>query len=122
MTSALSNWLAGQILATYLQNKTGLYLALHLSDPTAAGLLASEAAGGGYVRQPISFAPPSAKACASSNPQVFTGLIVMTVTYLAVWDNIAQGNMQFSWPLATPIVTTASGQILCAAGDVALQL
>lgn len=121
MTSVLSNYAGNTALATLL-NKKGLYLACHTSDPTVLGLLASEVAGGGYVRQPITMSVPGTKTCASTNAQVFPGMPACVVTYLAVWTSISAGNMIYSILLGTPLTVLASGQVLAAAGDVAVTL
>lgn len=119
MSSVLSNY-AGNTALAVLLNRPGLYLACHTSDPTVLGLLSTEVAGGGYIRQSIGFSAPGSKTCASTNAQTFPGMPAVTATYLAVWTAISAGNMIFSLLLSTPLVVLASGQVLCAAGDIAI--
>jgi hypothetical protein len=116
----LSNYAGNLALSTLLG--PGKYLALHESDPTATAILATEVAGGGYARQPVTFAAPSSKTAVSTNAQVFPGLPVVVVTYIAVWDAAGGGHMIFALQLAVPEDTTLSGQFLAAVGDVALSL
>lgn len=117
-TAALGDWGANQAL-NYLYRQQGqLWLALHDADPL--GALPNEVAGGGYSRQPISFAVPSGRTVVSSNAQTFHGLPVDTVPYLAVWTDISTGNVVGVLYLGSHALhTTDSGQIKTAAGDVA---
>jgi hypothetical protein len=120
-TSVLSNYAGNAALAHLLG--PGKYLACHVADPTVTGLLASEVAGGGYVRQPITMASPSGKTAVSTNAQIFPGMPACVVIGLAVWDAIAAGHMIFFKALVVPGITvTESGQLLAAAGDVAVSL
>lgn len=121
MTSVLSNY-AGNAALVDLLNRPGLYLACHTSDPTVLGLLATEVAGGGYVRQPITMSIPGVKTCASTNAQTFPGMPAATIPFFAIWTAISAGNMIVPIPLLTPLVVLASGQVLCAAGDIAVTL
>lgn len=116
----LSNWAANEALRIILP--VGCYLACHLSDPTPLGNTGSEVAGGGYVRQPISFADATNRTRVSTNAQTFPGMPVCIVTHLAVWTAIAGGHMSYAKKLATPISVLQSGQMLAAAGDVAVSL
>jgi hypothetical protein len=45
-----------------------------------------------------------------------------TVRYLAVWTAISGGDMIFAVVLGAALAVPASGQVLCAAGDVAVSL
>lgn len=121
MTSVLSNYAGGAALQQLLRSGT-CYLALHTSDPTVLGLLTTEVSGGGYSRQVVTFGAPSGKTCVSTNAQVFPGMPVVVVTYLAVWDSSSAGNLLFTIQLSTPITTFLSGQFQVAPGDVAVSL
>lgn len=121
MASVFSNY-AGNAALALLLNAKGLYLALHTSDPTVTGLLATEVAGGGYLRQPITFSVPGSKTCVSTDAQTFPGMPAVTVTHLAVWTNISTGSMICSKELSPAIVVPESGHFLTAAGDIAVSL
>jgi hypothetical protein len=121
MTSVLSNYAGNQALAGLL-NRKGLYLACHDTDPTVLGLLASEVAGGGYIRQRIIMSVPGTKTCASTNAQTFPGMPACVVTYLAIWTAISAGDMIVAILLPTALTVPASGQVLAAAGDIAVTL
>lgn len=122
--SYLSNYAGNAMLDFLLHN--GGFLALHLEDPTPAGLLATEMAGDGYIRQVISFTAPSGKTAVSSNAQTFTGLPPADVPFLAVWDSISAGNMLFIIDLVAlgfaAVHVTDQGQVLLAPGDIALSV
>lgn len=120
-TSVLSNWAGNQALVLLLQRK-GLYLAVHETDPGVTGDLATEVAGGGYIRQPILFSMPGSKTCASTNAQTFPGMPACVARYLAVWTAISGGQLIFPILLTPSITVPESGQLLAAAGDVALTL
>lgn len=119
MPSVLSNFFGNAALAAL---QTGHFLALHESAPDVTGTPANEVGGGGYTRQPILMSPPSGKTTVSTNAQVFPGMPAVTVTDLAIWTALAGGNLCVIIHLTTPIVVLASGQVLCAAGDVAVSV
>lgn len=119
MPDALSNWAANMMLQTIPSN---CYLAAHLFDPGALGDPSTEVSGGGYVRQPISFRVAGNRFRVSSSGGVFPGMPLCTVQYLAVWTAIGAGHIVFSKQLSPPIPVSASGQLLFAAGDIAVQL
>jgi hypothetical protein len=120
MPDVLSNWAANAALGLILPK--GCYLAAHLSDPTPIGNGGSEVAGGGYERQPINFAPESNRARVSNNAQTFPGMPACLVTFLAVWTAIAGGHLVTAKQLASAISVLESGQLLVAAGDIAVGL
>lgn len=124
MLAVISNWAGDRMLAHVLGDP--LWLALHESDPGPTGIVATELAGGGYGRRRISFpASPSGKAVASTTRQRFTGLTTgQVVNYLAVWDAATGGNMIFVIDVSAGggISVTDTGEFICEAGDVALQI
>lgn len=116
--AALGDWGANQALNYLFRQQGQLWLALHESDPN--GAVPNEVAGGGYARQPISFNVPSGRAITSSNTQTFHGLPVTSVPYLAVWTDVSAGSLVGDLNLGSnALITTDSGQIMTAAGDVA---
>lgn len=116
----LSNWAANAALELILP--TGCFLSAHLSDPTPLGNTGSEVAGGGYVRQPISFAAATNRTRVSTNAQTFPGMPACVVTHLAVFTAIGGGHMVFAKKLKPAITVLYSGWLLSMAGDVALSL
>lgn len=117
-TGYISNWAANTALQVLLQ--APVWLAMHSDDPTALGSAASEYLGGGYVRQPISFAAPAARASVSVNAQVFTALMAGSVLAFAVWNQVSAGNMIFAVVLDAPLPVLDTGQVRVAPGDIAL--
>lgn len=117
----LSNYFGNQILQKYLTEGV-VYLACHTSDPTPVGLLQSEVASSGYLRQRILFSPASGKAAVSKNAQTFPGMPACVVTHLGLWTAVAAGNLLLPIQLPAPITVALNGQLLVTAGDVAVQL
>jgi hypothetical protein len=120
VADVLSNWAANAALQLILP--AGCHLGCHLTDPTPVGNIGSEVAGGGYERQPISFADASNRTRVSSNAQLFPGMPACIVGWLAVWTAVSGGHLVFARKLLVPIPVLESGQFLAAAGDVALSL
>lgn len=120
MTDILSNWAANAALQLILP--PGCHLAAHLSDPTPLGNTGSEVAGGAYQRQPISFADASNRTRVSIVAQLFPGMPACIVAWLAVWTSVGGGHLVFAKLLEEPITVLESGQLLVAAGDIALSL
>ena len=119
--SVVSNYLGNAVLQAYL-TASGAWVALHTSDPTAAGNSGTEVSGGGYMRQSVSFGVPSSKTIVSTSGIVFSGMPAGTVTHWALWTAQFGGNMLFWAPMTTPLTVTASAQIPFAAGDIAVTL
>lgn len=118
---AYSNYAANQALALWL-NQPGLYLACHTDDPlTATEPESTEVAGGGYLRQSITFAVPGSRVTASTNAQIFTCPAV-TVTYLAVWTNASGGALICAVELPQPLVVQDGGTVHVEIGDLAFGL
>lgn len=120
MTSILSNHAGNANLTQLLDGTT--YVALHLTDPTATGLLATEVAGGGYIRQPITYAAATGKIRVSTKALIFPGMPACIVAFLAGWDAISAGNMIWRKELSPHITVLASGQFLVAVGDIAVKV
>ena len=105
-----------------LFNAGGLYLALHQADPTVLGDLDTEAAGGGYIRQPISLSIPGSKTVASTNGQLFSGLPELSVTDLAVWTDVSAGDLVVVKHLPTPVSVPLDGIYRLPRGGFAVSL
>lgn len=116
----LSNWAANAALQVILP--PGCFLACHLSDPSPLGNTGSEVAGGGYVRQPISFADATNRTRVSTNALIFPGMPACLLTHLGVWTAVGGGHMTFARKLVPAIAVLESGQLLVAVGDIALTL
>lgn len=121
MPDVLTNYGGNKALTAILRDGPH-WLALHESDPTVLGLLATETAGGGYERQPIVYADPAAKTCVQTNPMTFAGMPGTVITHLADWDSPSGGNCLYAKELAAHITVPPSGQVLISAHDVALTL
>ena len=100
--AALSNVHAASLLNTSLRSGT-YYLALFLTDPTAAGTgtgeQCTEATGGGYARKIISFGAPSlvsGRQRVTNAADIDFGTMtadIGTISYWAIFDSQSGGNM-----------------------------
>lgn len=117
----LSNWQANTWLEQF---QVGTWwLGLHIYNPAPLGDPSSELMGAGYKRRPIYFSRPAGRATVNTNPIVFPLLPACTISHLAVWGSLSGGNL--SWVIQLPgggWAVQSSGEVLVAAGDVALIL
>jgi hypothetical protein len=121
MTDAISGYAANAALAALL-NVSGLYLALHTSDPSVASdPTTTEVAGGNYSRQPLTFAVPSSRSTKSTNGQRFV-MPACTVTHMAVWNAASAGQFLFSTALSPALVAVDHSTFVVTAGDMAVSL
>ena len=112
-TAFMNHFLRGDVVGTIQAQPLDLYLALHLGDPTSAGLSSTELSGGSYRRQRITFAEPVLEGTEfyTTNRSLITfiGLPNSVVTYFGIWDAESGGRMWLSGAMtgidATP--TTA---------------
>lgn len=113
----LGSW-AANLAATAVLDRSGLYLALHNAQPTLGP--SSEMAGGGYVRQPISFTIGS-RGGVNSNLQTFSSLPAGTVNFLAVWSAISSGFLVFAVDISDdPLIVPSGGVVKVPPGDLSL--
>jgi hypothetical protein len=100
------------------------WAALHVGDPTAAALVATEVTGGGYQRvqvAPAGWTAPSSGTLSNAaqiqfaNPTASWG----AVSHVSIWDAATGGNMLLSGPLAQAKSVTAGDTVRFAVGDLA---
>jgi hypothetical protein len=122
---AFKTTVANQILNKLLRNvdftpPTSFFVALHTGDPGETG--ASEATGGSYIRQAVSFNAASSKSCANSAQIEFAGMPAGTFTHFSIWD--AQTNGTFIWggQLGTSKLAGAGDTLRFAAGAITTPL
>ncbi|MBE6069704.1 MAG: hypothetical protein IJP43_08875 [Oscillospiraceae bacterium] len=122
--SALSNTHAASILNYSLRSGT-YYLALFLTDPTAAAT-GTEVSGGGYARKIIAFDAPtlvSGKQQVVNSADIDFGEItadVGTVSYWGVYDASSGGNLLWFGAFSRSknvlngdAITISAGAIVC---------
>ena len=122
--AALSNVHAASLLNTSLRSGT-YYLALFLTDPTAAAT-GTEASGGGYARKVITFDAPtlvSGRQQVTNTAAVGYGVItadIGTVSYWGVFDSQSGGNLLWFGSFARgknvlngDAITVEAGAITC---------
>lgn len=122
--AALSNVHAASLLNTSLRSGT-YYLALFLTDPTAAAT-GTEASGGGYARKIITFGAPSlvsGRQQVTNTAVVDYGVItadIGTVSYWGIFDSQSGGNLLWFGSFARgknvlngDAITVEAGAITC---------
>lgn len=122
--AALSNVHAASLLNTSLRSGT-YYLALFLTDPTAAAT-GTEASGGGYARKVITFDAPtlvSGRQQVTNTAVVDYGVItadIGTVSYWGIFDSQSGGNLLWFGSFARgknvlngDAITVEAGAITC---------
>lgn len=122
--AALSNVHAASLLNTSLRSGT-YYLALFLTDPTAAAT-GTEASGGGYARKIITLGAPSlvsGRQQVTNTAEVDYGVItadIGTVSYWGIFDSQSGGNLLWFGSFARgknvlngDAITVEAGAITC---------
>lgn len=97
------------------------YLALYSTDPTAAGT-GTEASGGSYARQLISFANSAGGVSTSSALITFSGLSAGTYPYYGVLSAATAGNLIVYGALPAPISANTGDDVTIPSGDIDFNL
>lgn len=123
---ALSTYVENMFVDALLRNQTftnptSWYLALYLTNPTAADS-GTEISGGAYVRQPIIFGPPSGGALANSAQVDFPMASANwgNVAYAAIRDASTAGNLLVYGSMVTPRYVTAGDVLKFLIGSVVI--
>ena len=85
------------------------------------GLLNSttEATGGSYARQAITFGAPASGVCTSiTTAQTFTNMPAMTVNTIGIYDAASAGNQLYNGAATTPKTTNAGDTVTIAIGGI----
>lgn len=117
----MTNYLSSSVLNLNFTLRSS-YLALHSSNPTAAGLSSTEIAGGSYVRKSVAWSTPASRAILNSAAIVFNNLPAVTVTYFAIWDSVTGGNCFYSLALPSSLVIAAGNTLTIPINDLAIVL
>lgn len=117
MISVLSNFFGNALLLEDLCRGNN-FLALHVADPTAAGLASTQLAGSS--RQPIGFSLPAGRSTVSTNAQRFPGLPAAQVSHFGVWDDVVAGHLLVIVALNPQLLV--GGDLVWPAGEVAISL
>lgn len=116
---ALTNTTAHAILGDTFTGKT-LYVGLHITDPTNAGLADTElttAIASTYARKPVTFTAPANRAVSNNNELLWLALPVVSIGYLGVWSAPAGGTL-----MAVFGTTAGALDILVAGGSIRLPI
>lgn len=124
---SLSNYLEEKLLnhtfgGTTFTQPSAVYCSLHTADPGETG--ASEATGGSYARQAITFAAASnpGGTKASSADLVFTSMPAATITHVGVWDASTSGNFLVGGALAASKTLNAGDTFRITSGNLTVSL
>jgi len=122
MSDFLENKLIDHVFrnTTYAQAGT-VYLALFTSDPTDAGT-GTEMTGGGYARQPITFAAPTDGATSNEADVVFPAATGdwAAVTHVGIMDAATAGNLVMHQVLTNPVTVLDTNNFRMPAGQFTL--
>lgn len=94
---------------------TTIYVALFNGNPESGG---TEATGGSYARQTVTFGAPSAGTVTSTSAQAFTNMPAMTVSYIALYDALTVGNRLYSAAATSSKTTNAGDTVSIASGAI----
>src|SRR5688572_9623566 len=115
MSAFPSNYIMNKVLdhvfkGTASSLGTTRYLALYTTNPMAADT-GTEASGGSYARQSISFASASSGSNAPSGAVTFTNLAAGTYAYYGIRDASSGGNLIVYGALASPIIANTGDDV-----------
>ncbi len=118
-TAAINAALRGQNFTA----PTALYIALYTSNPTASDT-GQEVSGGGYTRQPVTFAAPtiSGDQAKTSNTADINFPVATadwgTITHIGIRDAAAGGNLIYYGPVNSPRTILANDRVRFLAGSI----
>lgn len=123
---AYTTYLANKLLDHALKNTAytpaaTVYLALFTTATNDSGG-GTEAVGGSYARQAVTFAVAASKHTDNTGTVTFTAMPVGTFTHGAIMDDPTAGNMLIHGPLFASITTTAGQTISFAIADIDVNL
>ena len=122
MTDFLANKLRDHALGiTSWTSPTDVYLALYTTATTAAGA-GTEATGGSYARQVLSWDTTDPGLAESDADVVFTNMPAGTFTHGAIKDASTGGNMLFHGPLSASKTLGAGDSLRIPAGSITATL
>lgn len=93
----------------HLLREQPLWVALHASDPGERGL--GEIEGGGYRRLPVAWSTAGEGLSSNLETIEWEDLAAVTLSYAAVWDAAAGGQMLLSSRLPAGNVTISDGSV-----------
>lgn len=117
-TDYLENALLNHVLknSAYSSPAT-VYAALMTVAPTdSTG--GTEATGGSYARQALTFGTPSAGSVSNTLAVTFSAVAAATYTHIAIFDALTSGNLLYYQALSSNIVATAGSDIEFGVGDI----
>jgi hypothetical protein len=128
MAGAFSTFLKNALINHVLRNTpltspSTVYLALFTSDPTPDGI-GVEVSGGGYARQPITFAAPSGGVTSNAAQVSFPEATGNwgTVSHWGIFDAPTGGNLLFHGVFTTPKSYTIGDQAIVKLGELSITL
>lgn len=122
MALAKSNYLEGKIIEHVLRNvsytsPTTVYAALYTTDPGEDNS-GTEATGGSYARQVVTFGAHSNGSVDNTGAVEFADMPAGTFPYIGILDASTAGNLLYYGELTDSITITAGSSIIFADGDI----
>jgi hypothetical protein len=121
---SFSNYLENKILDKAFRNTdftvTTVYGSLHTADPGETG--ASEATGGSYARQSVTFGAASSGSISNSATITFASMPAGTFTHCGTWDASTAGNFLGGGSLTASKTTQAGDTIEFTSGQFTVTL
>lgn len=111
-----STYSVNATLNAFLRNtvytpSASVYVALFGGNPASGG---TEATGGSYARQAITFSVPAGGSVSNSATITFTNMPIMTISYIAIYDASTSGNLLY-YAAVTANKTTNAGDTVAIA-------
>jgi hypothetical protein len=124
MTTFLSSALLNHLFAGVEYTPAPLHAALFTSDPTAAGLTASEVSGGGYARQAMTFSQASSLSASNNSAVQFSSATAPwgSITHVGLMNAATGGDMLYYGPLNSPANVQSGDSFVFNAGAVAVSI
>lgn len=122
MALAKSDYLEGKIIEHVLRNVSytspaTVYAALYTDDP-GEGNTGTEATGGSYARQAVTFGAQSGGSVDNTGAVEFAGMPAGTFTHIGILDASTSGNLLYFGELTDSLTITSGSKIIFADSDI----
>ncbi len=107
LTSTTRNTMLSSVFTSGGSTGTAKYASLHTADPGTTGT--SEASGGGYARQAITWGAPSSGT--TSGGTVTFSVAAGTYAYIGYWDAVTAGNYVGGYALQASMTFGGAGSL-----------
>lgn len=123
MSDVITTSWGNEVLGLYFGTTKTLYVALFTADPTLAGSLANEVAGGSYARQPSTFSTPSGKTVSNNAILSYPNMPACSITHIGICKTLATASLiTYASIPGAPIAVASSAEVRFEIGDYAFAL